>query len=258
MKDRNKKNRKIIYRIAIYVILGSVAVFCLTRNVRAKYITEVPFSGNVKIDAGLAQEFHLYEHKAVIDTETSNVSDGVYKLEGETVDRNTYTGIMPNSDIAKDPFITIKNKTDSKAYLYVEVCKKDFPEDKDGKNKITYFLTDEWKKVTYKDENTDEVQNVKGINGGTLYVYVGKDLTKAAIQCDNSLTKDKPDNTIRINILEGNKITVDSTINNSDAVQTFGLDFYGYLAQIPDSMLANTVHTPDVYEVYCASFGELE
>lgn len=254
MKDRNKKNRKIIYRIAIYVILGSVAVFCLTRNVRAKYITEVPFSGNVKIDAGLAQEFQLCEHKAVIDSTSPNVSAGIYTLEGETVQQNTYIGIMPNSKIEKDPFITIKNKTDTKAYLYVEVCEKDFPVDSEGKRKIKYELNDNWKLV----------EDAVGSHGGKVYVFqysvddeptqLDSKLYDSINETEGEIEKEIDVKTIKIYILKDNEITADSTINNSDAVKEFQLNFYGYLVQIPDSMLA-APYGPDPYSVYSTLSG---
>ena len=263
MKENRKKSKnttKIYVKASLYLMLGIIAIFYLTRGAKAKYLTEVPFSGNVKIDAGLAQEFHLYEHKAVVDERetinengtTAYVSDGIYKLKdgsdgeaAETVETNTYTGVLPDSDLKKDPFITIKNKTDMKAYLYVEVVESGFP----SGDKIVYSLRNEgdtkWMKVTYTDTETGSEKDALGNHGGKLYVYYGDG--SSAKKLDSSLTKDEPGKTKTIDLLANDQVTVSPTINNADAQSGFGLDFYGYMAEISDS--------DDPYAVFNEAFG---
>jgi hypothetical protein len=98
----------------------------------AKYIKDIPFTGNVTFKADLVENFTLTETKAERQT------NGTYILSGEQVTQNTYI-LMPGVDVPKDPKITITGKTAVPAYLYVEVLEsKNFPDE------VTYTMAEGW------------------------------------------------------------------------------------------------------------------
>ncbi len=147
------KNRRIAFLLAVLFCLSAVTFVAV-----AKYIKDVPFTGNVTFKADLVEKFTLTETKAVRQT------SGSYILSGEQVTQNTYT-LMPGVDVPKNPMVKITGKTAVPAYLYVEVC-PDLPAT------VTYKIADHWTDL-----------GITGPHGGDVYVYTSvldgtvKDLT---------------------------------------------------------------------------------
>lgn len=159
-------------------------------------------------------EFTLKEHIAAKQT------DGSYDLT-EATTNDTITGnkydVLPSTNLPKDPYITITEKTNAPAYLYVEVV--------GGLTAgMSYDMADCWTKL----------DNVTGTNGGAVYVY------NSGTPIDNNST-----GLSKISIIKNDVINV--TDNPGLAKdQTVSLSFYAYLAQA-------SVGTPA--EAYTACFG---
>lgn len=135
------KNRRIAFLLAVLFCLSAVTFVAV-----AKYIKDVPYTGNVTFKADLVETFTLTETKAVRQT------SGSYILSGEQVTENTYT-LMPGVDVPKNPMVKITGKTAVPAYLYVEVC-SNLPAT------VTYAIVSHWTDL-----------NITGPHGGDVYVY---------------------------------------------------------------------------------------
>ena len=192
-----KISRKVQKAYLISVLLVSLILATAgTTAIYAKYVKGVDFTGNVTVSAELVDTFLLYEHK--VDRNEL----GKYVIDpANDVSSNEYI-LMPGVDIPKDPTISITGKTDIPAYLYIEVV--------DGitDSAITYSLTTVW----------TEVADITGPNGGKVYVYTP------------AMTED-----MEIQILQGNIIIVSQTLDHSNVSKSYSLDFYAYMAQVPNS-----------------------
>ena len=191
-----KISRKVQKAYLISVLLVSLILATAgTTAIYAKYVKGVDFTGNVTVSAELVDTFLLYE------SEASRTELGDYSLTEVSVTENSYI-LMPGVDIPKDPTISITGKTDIPAYLYIEVV--------DGitDSAITYSLTTVW----------TEVADITGPNGGKVYVYTP------------AMTED-----MEIQILQGNIIIVSQTLDHSNVSKSYSLDFYAYMAQVPNS-----------------------
>lgn len=135
------KKRRIAFLLAVLFCLSAVTFVAV-----AKYIKDIPFTGNVTFKADLVETFTLTETKAVRQT------SGSYILSGEQVTENTYT-LMPGVDVPKNPMVKITGKTAVPAYLYVEVC-SNLPAT------VTYAIVSHWTDL-----------NITGPHGGDVYVY---------------------------------------------------------------------------------------
>ena len=181
------KNRRIAFLLAVLFCLSAVTFVAV-----AKYIKDVPFSGNVTFTADLAETFTLTESEATRKT------DGTYSLNtSKSVESNPYT-LMPGVDVPKDPKITIKGKTAVPAYLYVEVLESEyFPAT------VTYSMAEGWEDL-----------EITGPKGGKVYVY------------GTVLNGTTPDLTIRI--LKNDTLKVSQNLLRGT---TATMTFYGYMAQ---------------------------
>ena len=197
------KNRRIPLLLAVLFCLSAVTFVAV-----AKYIKDIPFTGNVTFKAELAEKFTLTETQAVRQT------DGSYILSGEQVTQNTYI-LMPGVDVPKDPKITITGKTTVPAYLYVEVC-PDLP----ATDTVTYGIMPHWKAL-----------GIKGPHGGDVYVYAYPDGTVIIL---DGTVKD-----LTIRILDKDTLYVSDQL---DRGTTATMTFYGYLAQ-QVSAYANATET---------------
>lgn len=200
---------KRIYGLALFLV-SLVLITAFSSAVYAKYIKKTDFKGNtVTIQADLAKDFKIVESEAIRD------ALGEYSLVSDTeVSGNEYI-LMPGVDIPKNPKVVIEDKTALPAYLYVEIV------DTNTDNAITYTLSDWWIKL-----------DIKGVNGGTLYVY------------NAVLDGSTPD--VSIGILKGNTVFVSETLNH--AGKAFSIKFHAYLLQTPDS-------TSDETTIFKNAFG---
>lgn len=180
------KNRRIAFLLAVLFCLSAVTFVAV-----AKYIKDVPFTGNVTFTANLAEKFTLTETKIVRQT------DGTYSLTESETSENSYT-LMPGVDVPKDPKITIEGKTAVPAYLYVEVLESEnFPAT------VTYSMATGWTDL-----------EITGPKGGKVYVY------------GTVLDGTTPDLTIQI--LENDTLIVSQNLLRGT---TATMTFYGYMAQ---------------------------
>ena len=191
MRKKNRKMRGIVLLCSLVAFIGCAWG---AANLRAKYVLSVSLTGTVSFSPNLATDITLFEHSI------ARQGDGSYQLvtsaSAVPVNQNTYN-VMPGVDIPKDPYITITERTTVPGYLYVEVVDS-------TPDTITYSLTTDWQKMT----------GITGKNGGSVYAYVGSDLTV--------------DPTTRtIKILSGDSLTV----SDQYAGENFSLDFYAYLYQ---------------------------
>lgn len=187
MRKNNRIMRGIVLLCGIVLLFGGAWG---ATNLRAKYVTSITLTGSVDFSPLLATDLTLQEHVA------ERKADGSYQLKTTTaaVNQNAYK-VMPGVDIPKDPFITVTERTTVPGYLYVEVIDS-LPDT------VTYRLTNNWSLLS----------GVTGKNGGSVYVYVGSDLTVSPT-------------TRTIEILNGNIVTV----SDQYAGESFSLSFYACL-----------------------------
>ena len=159
-------------------------------------------------------DFTLKEHIA------EQQKNGSYTLTKETTN-NTVTGnhydVLPRTDLPKDPYITITEKTNAPAYLYVEVVGK-LPAG------MHYDMADCWTKL----------DGVTGNHNGVIYVYNdGTPIDEESTGLNN------------ISIIKNDTITVDDVPGLTEG-QEVSLSFYAYLGQASVGTAA---------EAYTACFG---
>ena len=195
--------------VCCIAVTGTLAV--LFAKTSEPVVNTFTAAGDGKLVTG---EFTLKEHIAAKQT------DGSYKLTGETTN-NTVTGnhydVLPRTNLPKDPYITITEKTNAPAYLYVEVV-GELP------TGMHYNMASCWTKL----------EGVTGNNGGVIYVYNnGTPIDENSTGLEN------------IAIIAGNTITVDDVPGLAEG-QKVSLSFYAYLGQA-------SVGTPA--QAYTACFG---
>jgi predicted ribosomally synthesized peptide with SipW-like signal peptide len=182
-------------RKTIYTILAVVLVCCIAVAGTLAYLTaQTSEVKNTFTSTDTLGKIDLKEHEATVNDK------GVYTLGAAEVTSNSYK-VLPGVNLPKDPFITITDKSDVASYLYVEVV------DELGENSgLSYALTSDWTKL-----------NVKGANGGDVYVY------------QNGLLITDTNAPATVSILKDNVVTVGQDVN----VDKNGVDitFYGYMAQ---------------------------
>lgn len=204
--------KKTLLTILAVMLVCCIAVAGTLAVLFAK--TSEPVVNTFTATSQLVTEFTLKEHIAAKQT------DGSYELTGETTN-NTVTGnhydVLPKTDLPKDPYITITEKTNAPAYLYVEVV-GELP------TGMHYDMADCWTKL----------DGVTGNHNGVIYVYNnGTPIDDESTGLEN------------IAIIAGNTITVDDEPGLADD-QTVSLSFYAYLGQA-------SVGTPA--QAYTACFG---
>lgn len=190
-----KKTLTIAIALVLVVALAVGATYAYLKASSGP-VTNTFAVGNVIDDT----KFTLQEHKVAY-----NGTKGVYDYElteaGEQQvgTSNTYDKLVPGTTAPKDPFITIGEKTQAPAYLFVKVT--------DTSAGITYSVdTDKWAEVS-----------VNGLKAGEkVYVY--------KVGSDNVLPAGSEGNYA---ILTNNQISVGSNVSTISG----GLVFNGYLCQ---------------------------
>lgn len=146
------------------IAIALVLVVALAVGATYAYLTAT--TGEVKNTFAVGNvidntKFALQEHKVAYN-DTKGVYDYVLTEAGEkqVATSNTYDKLVPGTTAPKDPFITIGEKTQAPAYLFVKVT--------DTSVGITYSVdADKWA----------EVSGINGLKAGEkVYVYkVGSD-----------------------------------------------------------------------------------
>lgn len=198
------KNRRIAFLLAVLFCLSAVTFVAV-----AKYIKDIPFTGNVTFKADLVKTFTLTESQAVY------TENGTYSLVPNTsVAGNTYF-LVPGVSIPKDPKIILEGKSAVPAYLYVEVI-DNLPA------KADYTVTSSWKDL-----------DITGPEGGRVYVY-------------NTVLDNTTDLSAPIYILEDNLITVDKELSRGSSGT---LNFHAYMAQVGSGQDETTAFTANILSI---------
>ena len=180
--------------VCCIAVTGTLAV--LFAKTSEPVVNTFTAAGDGKLYTG---EFTLKEHLV----EKNN--DGSYKLTGETTN-NTVKGnkydVLPATPLPKDPYITITEKTNAPAYLYVEVV-GELP------TGMHYDMASCWTKL----------EGVTGNHNGVIYVYN-----------NGTPIDDKSTGLENIAIIADNTITVDDVPGLAEG-QKVELSFYAYLGQ---------------------------
>lgn len=140
---------------------------CLVSGLFAKYVISEEFYDSARVASTGIGKLELVEHKANDKKTANDKPTGEYELDmqdDDGVKRNTYTKVLPGTDIPKDPVVRIELNELTVSYtLYVKVIESDyFPEN------VTYKLTENWVKVgtddgadIYQYNSVDPVTNEK-------------------------------------------------------------------------------------------------
>lgn len=198
------QKRRIALLLAVLFCLSAVTFVAV-----AKYIKDIPFTGNVTFKADLVKTFTLTESQAVY------TENGTYSLVPNTsVAGNTYF-LVPGVSIPKDPKIILEGKSAVPAYLYVEVIDT-LPA------KADYTVASSWTDL-----------GITGPEGGKVYVY-------------NTVLDNTTDLSAPIYILEDNLITVDKELPRGSSG---ALKFHAYMAQVGSGQNATTAFTANILSI---------
>ena len=159
-------------------------------------------------------EFTLKEH--IAEQQKNGSYTLTEKTTNDTVKGNHYD-VLPRTNLPKDPYITITEKTNAPAYLYVEVV-GELP------TGMHYNMASCW----------TELEGVTGNHNGVIYVYN-----------NGTPIDDKSTGLENIAIIDGNTITVDDVPGLAEG-QKVELSFYAYLGQASVGTAA---------QAYTACFG---
>ena len=170
----------------------------------------------------------LFEIK---EYEVTQASSGMYTMDtNKEVAGLEYKLVMPGTTIPKQAFVKLSRTAvdgiaPAPAYLYLEV--------NDGLPAAYSWKID--------DTNWEELSGVVGVNGGTVYLYIGS-LADAA----HVVTNIAAYNSNTINIIKDNEVVVDKDAKLEATPVT--LSFNAYLSQ------ASTGETDDPAAVFNACF----
>ncbi len=205
----------VIVLLLLTLITSGLIVGLYARQVTAQEKTD----GAVVAAAGGAV---VYEHKAEVIPDRSDVKNGIYKLNMDVkVTSNEYPTIVPGTEIPKDPFIEFTGTNDVAYYLYLEVVDSSLRDENGELTDIRYLITSGiW-------EETDAIEPR---HGGTVYVF-----------CDGVTSNPQPKaiephRTESItNIIQDKKLYVSENFKDiSDKTkntQPYRMEFYAYLVQ---------------------------
>ena len=198
---KKKKSRYGLWSLLLALV---VVISVLVGAAVGKYIKTLSFTGTLKITAELGT-ITLQESKAV------RMDDGRYTLvETETVG-NTYV-LIPGLNIPKDPYITVTDKSEIDAYLFVEVV--------DNTNgAIRWRIAEGW---TLLD-------GVVGKHNGSVYVY--------------TTPLDENYKSTPIQILNKDEIEVSQYLLTKDNTDEDVLQFYAAMGEV-----ASGTTYKDVYD----------
>lgn len=209
VKEFFNKKRAILYAALALLLVAAISAGF---GISAKYRKDVNISGTLKVSSGIAKKISIQEYKA------EGNADG-YTLENNKVNENSFI-IMPGTSLPRDPFVEITGKTDTPAYIYVEV-KNTLPE------AVSFELASDWTKL----------EGVIGSNGGQVYVLGTAPSTSSVGEGGNAT----------IHILNNNSITVGSGFEAAEEV--YNLNFYLYVIKAEGEQTAAQAFSAEVSNV---------
>lgn len=180
--------------VCCIAVTGTLAV--LFARTSEPVVNTFTAAGDGKLYTG---EFTLKEH--LVNKNPNGSYSITEQTTNDTVKGNHYD-VLPRTNLPKDPYITITEKTNAPAYLYVEVV-GELP------TGMHYNMASCWTKL----------EGVTGNHNGVIYVYNnGTPIDDKSIGLEN------------IAIIADNTITVDDVPGLAEG-QKVELSFYAYLGQ---------------------------
>ena len=199
MKNKENKKTKILAILCILLSIGFISTAFAYSQQATKQVQ------NTFVVSTGGEMFVIEEGKTIddyfnlLESEAIQQANGTYTLGSNKVTANTYK-LIAGVDVPKDPKISINNKTNIPAYLYLEVAG----------DTNTYFELD-------LETCWDPLTGVVGQHGGNVYVYT-----------ENNSTTLGEITSKTIGIIAGDILDVKDTFSNSGDKT---LSFYAYLAQ---------------------------
>lgn len=144
---------------------------------------------------------HLYEYPVTQNDDGSYTLGDTPSADGTGID--SYK-LLPGVTMPKKACVSVDGKTDTPAYLYIEVV-----DGLAGIDGLTYSIKSDWAETT-----------LTGSHGGKIYVYSAD--SKAVI-----VTANVPE----VSILTDDKIVVSDDFDVTSVTESKTLVFYSYLAQ---------------------------
>ena len=124
-----------IFRLAAILLILTLVSSWLISGLLAKYA-----SGKASADGGRVARtgrVAVLEHEAVL-------SGGIYTLDMDSVvTGNTYTAVLPGTDIPKDPYVYLDGSQEVAYKVYVEIC-TDVPDSVSYTVGTSFTATDEF------------------------------------------------------------------------------------------------------------------
>lgn len=188
-EDKSRKRSKGLLILGLVLLLVCV----IAGGAYSKYRKDVVMTGKVSASNRLVGQFQLLEHKKTLE-------DGAYRLTDETTVSDSVWAI-PGATIPMDPYLTILDKSDVPALLYIEVI------DPNAEDVLSYKLTEDW-----------TLLDVEGYHKGAVYVF-----QNGQVLGDFS----DPDLLRQIEILQDGEVT----ISDESEAEVESLSFCGYLIQ---------------------------
>ncbi len=211
--------KKTLLVVAALVLICAVSIFGTAAYLQASTAAPVV---NTFVYAGGNENF--VDSLTIAEYKVTQDAAGKYtESASETVAQNAYK-VVPGTTLPKHAFVTVTGKDAAPAYLYLEVV--------GSLNEVYTWSVD--------TANWTMLSGVTGNHGGTVYVYNGGGTEAAVVASQETLTVD---------ILTGDKITVSDTATEAQIGQTSAtLSFYAYLAQ------ATIGENSDAATIYGACF----
>ena len=185
------------FRTAAILLVVTLAVLSLSSRLFAKYAQNYAYVEQPRV--AKAAQVSVQEHRAVL-------SGGQYTLDmTSVVSGNTYTAVLPGTDIPKDPYVYLDGSQETAYTLYVEIY-TNVPAGVSYTVGTNFAVTDE----------------LAPSHGGTMYKY-----TQAVLPAvEQSIGPILRNNVITVS--DSFRDKTDPTYNQSG----FQFDVYAYVIQI--------------------------
>jgi len=212
MKKRILLTALALILVCALSIMGTVAF--LKDQTDTVTNTFVAAGGGKLIDEDEGGALILEEHMAtkIMDENDPTKWTGKYKIEDDATTVKAFSyDIMPGTVVHKDPYVTITKKTDTPAYLYIEVINNlGFSTEVDDEETLVIDPAN-WLQI--KDKATD---------GRDIYVYSTDGKNPAIVTSDLNA----------INIIQNKKFTVNKDTDPTTIPENgVTLKFQAFLAQ---------------------------
>ena len=198
--------------VCVLSVMGTVAY--LTDKTDPVENTFIAAGGGKLIEDDGALTLQEHEATKVMDDDEWT---GKYEIKNNAATKTAQTyDVLPGMVIPKDPYVTITKKTDTPAYLYVEVI-----------NNLSFSTM-----VTVTEgETTKEVDSLDIDSTQWLEINVGGDREVYVYTTDGTNPAIVTSDLGPVYIIEGNKFTVNGNVDPTQLDEDETLTFQAFLAQ---------------------------